>query len=83
MKSQRTCIIGMLVLRQAIDSGWKGGMSPQDIVASNGWAFGVKGITVRPAFGLPCHALSLRPCSWQCGFVRLGVQLSKSISIEL
>jgi hypothetical protein len=35
----------MLVIRQAFD-GWQGKMSQRDIMASDGWAYGVKGIMV-------------------------------------
>jgi hypothetical protein len=43
--SRRTAIIGMLVIRQAFD-GWQGKMSQRDIMASDSWAYGVKGIMV-------------------------------------
>ena len=45
MASRRTAIIGMLVIRQAFD-GWQGKMSQRDIMASDSWAYGVKGIMV-------------------------------------
>ena len=47
--TRRAAVIGMLVLRQAI-TGIQGCLSPDELMASKSWAYGVRGIVVSTRF---------------------------------